>query len=69
MSILSTVPSKVEPRRKVALLCEEYTHVLDHVYVYSFGEGYAVDWSYLYQKPPTDRDVVALLNFNKCFLQ
>ena len=50
-------------------LCEEYTHVLDHVYVYYLGEGYAVDWSYLYQKPPTDRDVVALLNFNKCFLQ
>lgn len=69
MAIVSTVPSMVEPRRKVALLCEEYNHVLDHVYVYSLREGYAVDWSYLYQKPPTDRDVVALLSFNKCLLQ
>lgn len=67
MSIVSTVPSKVEPRRKVALLCEEYTRVLDHVYVYCLGEGYAVDWSYLYQKAPTDRDVVAPLSFKQMF--
>ena len=67
MSIVSTIPPKMKPVGKVALLCEEYTPTLNHVYAYFLANGYAVDWSYLYQKPPSDRDVISLLDFSKPF--
>ena len=67
MSIVSTIPPKIKPVRKVALLCEEYTPALNHIYAYFLGNGYAVDWSYLYQEPPSDRDVISLLDFSKPF--
>lgn len=68
MTMIATIPPKAKLTRKVALLCEEHTSALDHVYQYFFEEGYAVVWTYLDQEPPNDRDVVSLLDFNGPFL-
>ena len=43
MSIVSTIPPKMKPVGKVALLCEEYTPTLNHIYAYFLENGYAVD--------------------------
>ena len=67
MSIVSTIPPKMKSVRKVALLCEEYTPALNHIYAYFLESGYAVDWSYLHQEPPSDRDVISLLDVGKPF--
>lgn len=68
MSIVSTIPPNIEHTRKAALLCEEQTPAVDHIYRIFLGKGYAVDCIYLHQQPPDDREVISLLDLDKAFL-